>query len=116
MTVVEIVERERARLRTNHIVAGAALAAVVTVLALGADAAVVTWAVRRVRLELARASVAATIEREQELRAGALRGVLEVGQRSAIARRADRALVDRLSGRGPTLAPETHRASRRRAA
>ena len=143
MTVVEIVERERARLRATHVAALVALTVATTALVVGAaawlladarwivlpratplvvwlvvisvDTMLVTWAIRRVRAELARASIAAAIEREQELRAGALRGVLEVGQQSALARRADRALADRLADRGPMLAPRAQRASRRRA-
>src|SRR3954463_16449304 len=106
MTVVEIVERERARLRFLDGAAAVGLALVATTLVVGggalllgharwlslprgtpfaiwillaaANGAVAWWAARRFRLELARASVAAAIEREQTLRAGALRGVIEV--------------------------------------
>jgi hypothetical protein len=143
VTVVEIVERERARLRVVDVGATLALALVVTTTLLGAGAwllgqsrwivlprvtpllvwsalaiangAVIWWALRRLRGELARPSVAAAIEREQTLRAGALRGVIEIADRNAIARRADRALVARLSDRGPTLAPDLRRTGRRRA-
>ena len=144
MTVAEIVERERARLRVVDTAAAVALALVVTalVLAVGAwmlaesrwivlprvtpllvwsvlalaNGAVLWWASRRLRHHLTRPSVAAAIEREQTLRAGALRGVIEVGDRTAIARRADRTLATELQGRGPRLAPELHRHSRTRAA
>lgn len=144
MTVVEIVERERARLRLVDAAAALALALVVTSAVLGAGAwllgqsrwivlpratpllvwsvlalangAVVWWAGRRLHRDLARPSVAAAIEREQALRAGALRGVLEIADRSAIARRADRALVAQLSERGPTLAPGLYGTGRNRAA
>lgn len=143
MTVVEIVERERARLRVVDAGATLAFALVVTTTLLGvgawllgqsrwivlprvtpllvwsalalANGAVIWWAVRRLRGVLARTSVAAAIEREQTLRAGALRGVIEIADRNAIARRADRALVTQLSDRGPTLAPQLQRTSRRRA-
>ena len=102
MTPLEFVERERARLRRLHIIAGASLALAVTfaVLALGVlvlgdarwialprsapfvvwlvigalDMAVIVWSLRRLRGDVTRAGVAATIEREQALRAGALRG------------------------------------------
>ena len=106
MTVVELVERERSRLRTVDIAATVGIAVVVTLavigagawllgesrwialpritpllvwsLLLGGNALVIWWAVRRLREDLARPSVAAAIEREQTLRAGALRGVIEV--------------------------------------
>src|SRR5262245_29700168 len=144
MTVVEIVERERAKLRAVDATRAVALALVVTVLVVGAGAwllaearwialpratpllvwaalvlanAVVWWlAGRMLRRATARASVAAAIEREQTLRAGALRGVLEVANRNALTRRADRALADHLSARGPSLAPELYTSSRNRAA
>ncbi|HEU4993208.1 MAG TPA: hypothetical protein VFT29_00225 [Gemmatimonadaceae bacterium] len=144
MTVVEIVERERTRLRAVDATSAVALALVVTVLVVGAGAwmlaearwialpratpllvwaalvlanAVVWWiAGRMLRKASARSSVAAAIEREQTLRAGALRGVLEVANRNALARRADRALADRLSGRGTSLAPQLYTSSRNRAA
>ena len=143
MTVVEIVERERARLRVVDAAAAIALALVVTSAVIGAGAwllgesrwivlpratpllvwsvlalangAVVWWTAKRLRRELAQPSVAAAIEREQTLRAGALRGVIEVADRTALARRADRALAATLSDRGPTLAPQLHRSSRARA-
>jgi len=143
MTVVEIVERERARLRIVDAAGSVALALVVTSAVIGAgawllgesrwivlprvtplvvwtvlalaDGAVVWWAVKRLRRELAQPSVAAAIEREQTLRAGALRGVIEVAHRTALARRADRTLAATLSQRGPTLAPQLRRSSRARA-
>ena len=139
MTVIDIVERERARLRLVDATGAVALAVVVTILIVGggalllagsrwlalprgtplvvwlvlaaADTAVAWWAVRRFRRELARASVAAAIEREQALRAGALRGVIEVADSTALARRADRTLAAELSARGPALAPKLRRTS-----
>jgi hypothetical protein len=141
MTVIHLVERERARLRLVHAATVVALIAVATLVVLGlgawllagnrwitlprgtpfavwaalvaADAAVVAWAVRRLRRDLARPAVAAAIEREQTLRAGELRGVMEVGETSAIARRADERLARRLSGsEGPTLVPSLQRSRR----
>ena len=143
MTVVEIVERERTRLRMVDAVGALALAAVATIgiLALGAwllgesrwlalpratpllvwtvlaiANVLVLWrAARRRGRDLARSAVAAAIEREQMLRAGAVRGVIEVGDTTAIARRVDRNLAVQLSSRGPSLTPAMHRASRTRA-
>jgi hypothetical protein len=143
MTVVELVERERSRLRLVDAIATIAVALVVTLAVVGAgawllggsrwialprvtpmlvwsvlalgNAAVAWWALRRVRRDLGRPSVAAAIEREQTLRAGALRGVIEVGQTTAIARRADRTLSEQLRGRGPMLAPVLRQTSRNRA-
>ena len=143
MTVVELVERERSRLRLMDLTATVAILLVVTLaivsggawllgnarwlalpratpalvwttLAL-ANGVVIWWGVRRLRRDLARTSVAAVIEREQALRAGALRGVIEVGAATAVARRADRTLSGALASRGPRLAPGMHRQSRGRA-
>src|SRR5688572_4531754 len=128
MTVVEIVERERARLRVIDAAATVALALVVTLGVIGggawllgdsrwivlpkatpllvwsvllaANGVLVWWAVKRLRRDLAQPSVAAAIEREQALRAGALRGVIEVYRGNALARRADRMLATTLSDRG----------------
>ena len=139
MTVTHLVERERARLRAAHLVAGVALVLVTSLLVIGlgawllagtrwmtlprgaplvvwvilicANAAVLFRAVRRLRRDLAAPAVAAVIEREQTLRAGELRGVMEVGQSTAIARRADARLAQRLSAH-PTLAPVMLRAGR----
>jgi hypothetical protein len=143
MTVIQIVERERARLRMMDIGAAVAVALVVTLFVVGAgawlladgrwiglprgtpflvwsvllvaDGAIVWWAMRRLRRELARPAVAAAIEREQTLRAGALRGVIEVADRNAIARRADKVLATTLADRGPRLAPELFGSGKRRA-
>jgi hypothetical protein len=132
MTVVELVERERSRLRLIHAVAWVGTALVVSAATIGAgawllggarwislpratpllvwlvvacaNAAVFVWAVRRNRHRLARGAVAAEIEREQALRAGALRGVIEVAGQSAVARRVDRDLSATLVARGD-LAP-----------
>jgi hypothetical protein len=143
MTVVELVERERSRLRIVDIAATVALAIVVTIAVVGGGAwllgdsrwivlpratPIVVWsllvlvniavlwlATRRFRRELARPAVAAAIEREQTLRAGALRGVIEVADHSALARRADQHLSARLGDRGPKLAPRLYGSGQRRA-
>ena len=143
MTVAQIVQRERARLRVVDATAAVALALVATFAVVGvgawllgesrwialprvtpllvwsalalANGAVLWWAMKRLRRELAPPFVAAAIEREQTLRAGALRGVIEVANTNAIARRADRTLSEQLSTRGSTLTPKMHRASRTRA-
>ena len=145
MTVIEIIERERRKLRVADAASAVAIAVFVTTAVVGggawllgesrwialprvtpmivwtllavANALVLLWATRRQRVALARPSVAAAIEREQTLRAGALRGVIELSQSDAgaLARRADRRLADELSQRGPSLAPELHRSSRMRA-
>jgi hypothetical protein len=143
MTVVEFVERERTRLRLLDTVAAVALALVATfaivglgawmlgdarwigmprvmpllvwVALVGANTFVVTWALRRARRDLAQPSVAAAIEREQTMRAGALRGVIEVAGNGALGRRADERLATQLASRGPTLAPGMQRAGRMRA-
>jgi hypothetical protein len=142
MTVIELVERERARLRLSDTTSAIALHALVSVAVVGAGAwmlggtrwialprvtpalvwialiaanvALSMWSRRRAALRQARSSVAAEIEREQSLRAGALRGVIEVPD-SAMARRTDQQLAGRLSTRGPTLAPALLNASRSRA-
>jgi hypothetical protein len=142
VTVVELVERERARLRLSDAASSVALHALVSAVVVGVGAwtlggtrwialpritpalvwaalvgtniAVAAWTQRRASRRHARSSVAAEIEREQSLRAGALRGVIEVAE-SALARRTDRILATRLSTRGPTLAPVLLDASRTRA-
>lgn len=144
MTVIELVDRERTRLRRMHLVVGLALAVGATclLLALGASAlgsarwmtmspavpfliwvfvfsanvAVVVWTARRLERRTTRQNVAATIEREQAMRAGALRGVLEVADSGALGRRAAAALSERLKPAGPRLAPAEQRTMQRGAA
>src|SRR5262245_59671727 len=141
MTVLELVDRERARLRRLHVLVGVALAigATCLVLAIGAsllggarwmslprpvpflvwlallaaDAAVVWWTIRRLATRATRNSVAAAIEREQLLRAGALRGVIEVADSGALGRRAAAAVSEKLKPAGPRLAPRERRGVRR---
>jgi hypothetical protein len=139
MTVVQLIERERARLRVSNRVLAAALIVALTAGVVGAgawllggarwialprvtpllvwgallalNAAAIWFVATRGRRHLAHASVAAAIEEEQDLRAGALRGVIEV-EDSAIVRRADRAMAGQLESRGPALAPALVRARR----
>jgi hypothetical protein len=144
MTVVELVDRERARLRRLYVLAGAALAvgATCVLLAVGAsalgsarwislprgtpfaiwlvvliaDAAVVAWTVRRLGRRATRQSVAAAIEREQLLRAGSLRGVIEVADSGALGRKAAASLSERLGSNAGKLAVGERRLVRRGAA
>ncbi|MDB4875702.1 MAG: hypothetical protein JWM41_2148 [Gemmatimonadetes bacterium] len=141
MTVIELVDRERARLRRMHLLVGVALAmgATCLLLALGAsalgsgrwmllarpvpflvwlivlaaDVAVILWTVRQLGRRTTRASVAQTIEREQSLRAGALRGAMEVSESGALGRRAAAAVSEQLAPAGPRLVPAEQRAVRR---
>jgi hypothetical protein len=141
MTVIELVDRERARQRRMHLVVGLALAVGATclVLALGAsalggsrwmtlprplpflvwfavfaaDIGIIVWTARRLERRTTRQRVAATIEREQSLRAGQLRGALEVAQSGALGRRAADRLSEKLAPAGPRLAPGENRLLRR---
>jgi hypothetical protein len=98
MTVLELVDRERTRLRRMHMIVGLALAVGATclllaigagtlgsarwmalprpvpfliwALVLAADVGVVVWTARRLERRTTRGSVAAAIEREQSMRAG----------------------------------------------
>jgi hypothetical protein len=143
VTVAEFVERERAQLRRTHLVTAVALvlAATTAVVALGVlvlggsrwlalpraapfavwlvlaavNAFVARWAWRRLVLAAARDRVAAEIEREQALRAGALRGVLEAATSGALGRYAASGMAARLRSGGPRLAPGLQRAASRRA-
>jgi hypothetical protein len=142
VTVLQLVERERNRLRRMHLLAGIALAAAATcavlafgVLALGGsrwlalprpmpflvwvvvfavDGLIVWWTWRHLARAVSRAGVAAEIEREQALRAGALRGALEIADSGALGRRAAERLAKQLDGRSQ-LAPGAHRSALRRA-
>jgi hypothetical protein len=143
VTVAEFVERERTRLRRTHLVTAVALIAAATsaviavgVLVLGGsrwlslpraapfvvwlvlavvNGLVATWAWRRLVRGAARDRVAAEIEREQTLRAGALRGVIETAGSGALGRHAAHGMAERLRSGGPRLAPSLQRAARHRA-
>jgi hypothetical protein len=141
MTVIELVERERGRQRRLHLLAGLALAVFVTCLVLtagasalgasrwltlprgvpflvwlvvfAADVGIIVWTARRLERRTTRNHIAATIEREQSLRAGALRGAMEVGTQGALGRRAADRLSAQLAPAGPRLAPVETRALHR---
>ncbi|MHB1864524.1 MAG: hypothetical protein ACYCVL_16375, partial [Gemmatimonadaceae bacterium] len=143
MTIVELVERERRRLRWLELAAGAALGATVVcglaaagVLLLGnarwlalprampllvwvllvGGSTLVAWRTRRrLRSGTSRAQVAAAIERERSLRSGALRGAIEVAESGAFGRRAAAGMVESLRPSGDTLAPVLRRHARARA-
>jgi hypothetical protein len=132
VTVAQIVERERGRLRRANVVAGLAVAVAATstvvvlgVLALGksrwlalpraapfavwlalvaVNVLVARWAWRLVGAA-ARGRVAAEIEREQAMRAGSLRAVIEVADSGALGRHAAGGMAHRLGAGGPRLAP-----------
>jgi len=144
MTILELVERERTRLRRLHVIVGLGLTlgATAVVLALGTfalggarwislprgvpfliwavvaavDVAVVAWTARRLERRTGRRDVAAAIEREQAMRAGQLRGALEVANSGALGRRAADMIASRLAPAGSRLAPQSQRAARRGAA
>jgi hypothetical protein len=144
VTVAEFVERERTRLRRAHLVTAIALlvAATSAVVALGilllggsrwlslpramplvvwvvlaiVNAVVATWAWAHLVRGAARERVAAEIEREQALRAGALRAVMETAGSGALGRHAASGMAERLGAGGPRLVPRLQRVARRRAA
>ena len=141
MTVIELVDRERTRLRRLHLIAGLALAAGTTFLLLAggtsllgasrwmalpkplpfmiwlvvvaANVAIVIWTSKRLEQRATRLMVAAAIEREQAMRAGAVRAALEVAHTGALGRRAAAAVSERLTPAGPRLAPKERRLVRR---
>jgi len=143
MTALEFVDRERTRLRRLHLIAGASLAVAITftalalaallfgnarwialprsapfaawVLIFALDAAVILWSWRRLSSDVTRGGVARTIEREQTLRAGALRAALEVADRGTLGRHAANEMSNRLRGASTELAPATRRQARRNA-
>jgi len=141
MTVIELVDRERTRLRRMHVIAGLALAVGATLLlvaggtsllgasrwmalprplplmiwlvVVAANVAVVVWTSKRLERRATRTNVAAAIEREQAMRAGAIRAALEVAHTGALGRRAAAAVSERLAPAGPRLAPAEGRLVRR---
>ena len=141
MTIVELVDRERARLRRLHIALGIAIAVsataallvigastlggarwmslprpmpfVVWLLVIAADVAIVMWTVRRLNRRTARHTVAAVIEREQAMRAGSVRGAMEVADSGALGRRAAAAVGERLAPSASRLAPVERRSTAR---
>ena len=141
MTVSKLVSRERARLRVAIAARGLALAVAgaAVIVALSAVAlsdarwitrpaapglawllatalvGVALWRMRReTRVTASSTSVAAAIERERALRAGSLRGALEVGDGSVLGRKAAKELASRLARQRGMLAPGLHRRAWRR--
>jgi hypothetical protein len=146
MTVIDLVERERRGVMRLIATAGAGavLAAVAVILAAGvlvlgrarwmelprlvpfafwAGAALalalgIWWARHRARREATSAGLALAVEREQALRAGSLRGVLEVASTGALGRRAAEQVAERLREvrkSTDTLAPRLRRRAMGRA-
>jgi hypothetical protein len=136
VTVSQLVSRERGRLRFVLAAAGiaVALAAVAVLASIGAlslagarwitrpSAPLAAWIVaailalvalwytrRRIRRDASPARVAAAIESERALRAGSLRGALEVAATGALGRRAADDLASRLAAGSDVLAPTMHR-------
>ena len=89
---------------------------VIWVLVLGANIAVALWTIRRIERRTTRHTVAAVIEREQSMRAGSVRGAMEVANSGALGRRAATAVGERLAPAGARLAPVERRAAARGAA
>jgi len=87
----------------------------VWLLVLAADVAVIWWTMRQLERRTTRSSVAAAIEQEQTLRAGALRGALEVADSGALGRRAAAAVSAQLAPGGARLVPRAERSVRRHA-
>ena len=141
MTVTQLVSRERRRLRLALIVRGAAAAlaasaviVAVSAIALGgsrwivhpsapllawgvvalAAGGVLWWTLRDLGRRATRAVLATAIERERRLRAGSLRGAIEVAQTGALGRRAADDVTRRLAGANGTLAPALQRRAWRR--
>jgi hypothetical protein len=142
MTLHQLVERERARMRTLVALQGvlAALAFGALLLALGivafggarwialpaalpvllwivaiAGIAAVWWHTRRaIDVGASRSRIAEAIEREGSLRRGAVRGALEVGDAGALGARGAAIVAGQLAARGPVLAPTLRRDAGRR--
>ncbi len=142
MTILELVERERARARWLELASGVALGVAVACglfaagalllgharwLSLPRAVPLAIWALgavglglvayatrRRLRAHTSRAGIAAAIEHERSLRAGALRGALEVADSGAFGRRAAELLVESLDTHGAALAPRMQARARRR--
>ena len=156
MTVLDLVDRERTRLRVAIVLGGITPAAGVTavvlalaalalgggrwialprpvpvlawLVALGVVGVAAWWTIRALQLRASRARVAEAIERERSLRAGSVRGALEVSGAGALGRRGADQVLSRLrrgeaaaSGRrnrrgSAVLAPDLQHAARWRAA
>ena len=142
MTILQLVDRERAKLRALYLLGGMALIVaatctivalaaillggarwlalprgmpiVVWVVALGANLAALLFTRALVLRQTSIGKVAEEVEREQSLRAGSVRGTLEVAETGALGRRAAADLSSRLAHGSRTLLPVTRGAATRR--
>jgi hypothetical protein len=87
---------------------------VVWVVVLSANLAALLFTRALVRRQTSIGTVAEDVEREQSLRAGSVRGTLEVAETGALGRRAATELSSRLGQGSHTLLPATRGAARRR--
>lgn len=143
MTLLELVERERARARALELAAGVALGVAVVCgivaagvlllgqarwLALPRGVPLAIWVLlaagigtvalmtrRRLRARTGRTEIATAIEQERSLRAGALRGAIEVANTGAFGRRAAALLSETLAPHAASLAPKLRASAQRRA-
>jgi hypothetical protein len=142
VTISQLVERERVTLRRLHVLAGLAIAVAATcvvvaiaVMILGGArwlelpratpiavwiiilmADVATLLVTRAFLNRGTSvrTIAEHLEREQSLRVGSVRGIMEVADSGSLGRRAAADLSMRLGDGGETLLPQTRGRARRR--
>ena len=142
MTVGESVARERVSVRRRDVAAAVAAGVAATCMLLAAGIALLgdsrwlslprgmpagiwalavavngifAWYAWRRAARMTPSRIAAHIEREQQLREGAVQGALEVGERGALGRRAAHAVAHDLAGRGPVLLPALRARVHRRA-
>jgi hypothetical protein len=142
VTISQLVDRERHSLRRLHVIAGVviALALTASIVALATvglggarwmtlpratpfavwvaviAANVGAWALTRYVLarETSVDEIAAALEREQSLRAGSVRGTMEVANTGSLGQKAAADLTSRLGAVGDTLVPDARGRARRR--
>ena len=142
MTIQQLVDRERTTLQRLHLLAGAAmvLAATCTVVGLAAlilggarwltlprGAPIAVWVVvvsvdiaamsftrRLLRRQTSVGTITEELEREQSLRAGSVRGIMEVADTGSLGRHAAAHLSARLGRAHATLLPAARGSARRR--
>lgn len=142
MTISQLVDRERASLRRLHVIAGVVIALALTASIVAAATVVLggarwmtlprvtpfvvwavviaanagAWALTRyvLRRETSIDEIAAALEREQSLRAGSVRGTMEVANTGSLGQKAAADLTSRLGASGETLVPGTRGRARRR--
>ena len=141
MTIAQIVERERKALLRVHVAASIAVVLATTIalvaiasvtlgdarwmalprglpffiwgLIVAANAASWMFLLRALAREATVVEVSAAVEREQSLRAGSVRGTMEVAETGTLGRKASDALVAQLTS-NHTLLPQTRRRANRR--